>query len=84
MDLGLYFKSYWKSLKICRRKVRHLDLVFRAQSTVCEVVLYLLTHARLFATLLRAACQLLYPWNFPGKNTGVGSHSLLSFYFFIH
>ena len=35
MDLGLYFKSYWKSLKICRRKVRHLDLVFRAQSTVC-------------------------------------------------
>ena len=31
-----------------------------------------LSHVRLFATL-----WLLCPWNSPGKNTGVGSHSLL-------
>ena len=24
-----------------------------------------------------AATRLLYPWDFPGKNTGVGCHSLL-------
>ena len=31
------------------------------------------------ATPLTAAHQLLYPWNSPGKNTGVGSHSFLYF-----
>ena len=31
----------------------------------------------LFATLQTVTCQLLCPWNSPGKNTGVGSHSLL-------
>ena len=32
---------------------------------------------RLFATLWIAASQALCPWNSPGKNTGVDSHSLL-------
>ena len=31
----------------------------------------------LFATAWTVACRLLYSWNFPGKNIGVGSHSLL-------
>ena len=31
----------------------------------------------LFATLWNVAARLLCPWNSPGKNTGVGSHSLL-------
>ena len=63
-----------------------LDILicFSELNLLCvEVVVYLLTHARLFATLLRAAHQLLYPWNSPGKNTGVGSRSLLSLYFFL-
>ena len=57
-----------------------------------EVVVYLLTHATLFATLLRAARQLLYPWNSPGKNTDwvlilffillLHSVTLSTFYFF--
>ena len=72
--------SQWR---ICKKKVKRLDLFFRAQSAVCGSCVYLLTHARLFATLLMEACQLLYPWNSPGKNAGVGSHSLLLFYFFI-
>ena len=29
------------------------------------------------ATALNVARQLLWPWNFLGKNTGVGGHSLL-------
>ena len=57
-----------------------------------EVVVYLLTHARLCATPLRAAHQLLYPWNSPGKNTEwvpilffillLHSVTLSTFYFF--
>ena len=31
----------------------------------------------LFATPWTGVYQLLCPWNSPGKNTGVGSHSLL-------
>ena len=30
-----------------------------------------------FATPWTVACRFLYSWNFPGKNIGVGSHSLL-------
>ena len=32
---------------------------------------------QLFATLWTAASRLLYPWDSPGKNTGVGCHALL-------
>ena len=37
----------------------------------------LVTQSCLSLWLHRLACQLLCPWNFPGKNTGVGCHSLL-------
>ena len=36
-----------------------------------------LSHVWLFAILWTVACQTSHPWNFPGKNTGVGTHSLL-------
>ena len=35
----------------------------------------------LFATAWTVACRLLYSWNFPGKNIGVGRHSLLQHIF---
>ena len=35
------------------------------------------SHVPLFATLWTVARQVLCPWNFPGKNTGVGCHFLL-------
>ena len=41
---------------------------------VCCAVLNLIW---LFETPWRAAPRLLCPWDFPGKNTGVGCHSLL-------
>ena len=34
------------------------------------------SHVQLFATPWTPT-KLLYPWNSPGKNTGVGCHSLL-------
>ena len=37
----------------------------------------LLNHVWPFATPWTVACHLLYPWDFPGKNTGVGCHFLL-------
>ena len=36
-----------------------------------------LSHVRLFATPWTIAYQVLCPWDFPGKNTGVGCHFLL-------
>ena len=36
-----------------------------------------LSHVWLFATPWAVAPRLLCPWDSPGKNTGVGSHSLL-------
>ena len=32
---------------------------------------------RLFSTLWTVAARLLCPWDYPGKNTGVGCHALL-------
>ena len=41
------------------------------------VVVWLLSHVRLFVTPWTVATRLLCPWNFPGKDTAVGSHFLL-------
>ena len=43
---------------------------------VCARTL-LLSHVWLLAIPQTAACQLLCPWDSPGKNTGVGCHFLL-------
>ena len=40
-----------------------------------------LSRVRLFATLWTVATRLLYPWNFPGKNTRVGCHFLLHLHY---
>ena len=45
------------------------------QSTVSESVSC--CHIRLFVTPWTVATRLLCPWDSPGKNTGVGCHSLL-------
>ena len=42
-----------------------------------KVEVNLLSRVRLFATPWTAAYQLLHPWNFPGKSTGVGCHCIL-------
>ena len=47
--------------------------VAQSCSTLCDPVDYLV---RLHGLLLEPA-KLLYPWNFPNKNTGVGCHFLL-------
>ena len=36
-----------------------------------------LSHVQLFPTPWTVAYQVLHPWDFPGKNTGVGCHFLL-------
>ena len=42
-----------------------------------KVKVKLLSRVRLLATSWTAAHQLLRPWDFPGKSTGVGCHCLL-------
>ena len=44
------------------------------------IVLYLFSHyvlSDLFATLWTVPARILYPWDFPSKNTGVSCHFLL-------
>ena len=36
-----------------------------------------LSRVQLFVTPRTVACQLLHPWDFPGKKSGVGCHFLL-------
>ena len=48
--------------------------------SVCMHACFRLSHfspVRLFATLWTVGCQLLCPWDSPGKSTGVGCHALL-------
>ena len=42
-----------------------------------KVKVKLLSCVRLFANPWTVAYQLLHPWDFPGKGTGVGCHFLL-------
>ena len=44
---------------------------------VCVCVCVLVSHVQLFVTSWTVACQALLSQNSPGKNTGVGCHSLL-------
>ena len=44
---------------------------------MCVCVCVLLSGVQLFATLWMYPARLLCPWDSPGKNTGVGCHSLL-------
>ena len=44
-----------------------------------NVKVKLLSRVRLLATSWTAAHQLLRPWDFPGKSTGVGCHCLLRY-----
>ena len=45
--------------------------------SIWQVKVKSLSHVRLFVTPWAVVHRLLCPWNSPGKNTGVGSHSLL-------
>ena len=45
--------------------------------SLCILVACVPSHVWLFETPWIAACRLLCPWTFPGKNTGVGCHFLL-------
>ena len=51
-------------------------LNFLSRGNVC-VRAQLLSHMQLFAISWTWATRLFLPWNFPGKNTGMGCHFLL-------
>ena len=57
-----------------RTKSEHLNIYY---TIVGACVCYSFSRVQLFATPWTVACRLLCPWNSPGKNTGVGCHSLL-------
>ena len=51
--------------------------IFFSNAWKWKVKVKLLSHVWLLATPWTAAYQLLHPWDFPGKSTGVGCHCLL-------
>ena len=85
----LYQLSYDESLlhitvsHYCSPKMKSIG--FRFSTTdwniyfQCDILscAQLLSHVRLFATHGLYLARLLCPWNFPGKNTGVGCNFLL-------
>ena len=81
-------KKVWLSLHAKQPKrcplLISLTIISLAQATTISLlncynslcaVLCLLSHAWLFATLCTVVC--LCPWDSPGKNNGVGCHTLL-------
>ena len=62
------------------RKIRRWIVHIRIPKTLLKVIKgkwKSLSRVLLFATPWTVACQFLCPWNSPGKNTGLGCHSLL-------
>ena len=58
-------------------KYFNIKLTFWGALHIVKWKYKLLSHVQLFATPWTMPARLLYPWDFPGKNTGVGCHSLL-------
>ena len=56
-----------------------VDIFLKTASmeTTCVMVVVSLNHVRLFETPRMVAFQSVCPWNFPGKNSGVGCYFLL-------
>ena len=74
----LQITEKWKEVKDKREKKRkvHLNAKFQRIASK-EKKVKLLSRVRLFATPWTVVYQLLCPWDFPGKNTGLGCHFLL-------
>ena len=51
--------------------------IFFSNACKWKVRVKSLSHVRLWATPWTQPTRLLHPWDFPGKNTGVGCHALL-------
>ena len=66
-------------LRLLRWQTDSLPLAATGNRLISPVwaVLSRFSHVRLFVTLWTAAHQLLHPWGFPGKNTGVGCPAIL-------
>ena len=62
-------RTYFAKVSCISLQVVYHSTIWEAQGRVVKVML------QLFATPRTA--RLLCPWNSPGKNTGVGNHSLL-------
>ena len=54
----------------------HVTINFKLVFYNVYVCVFVLSHVQLFATPGTVAHPRLFPWNFPGKNTGVGFYFL--------
>ena len=68
------------SIEIATRQILNLNYIHKLEKWLKIGLLLLLTRfsrVGLCATPERQPARLLLPWDFPGKNTGVGCHFLL-------
>ena len=86
----LYIENYQTSIKEIKEDLNkwkdiHINGTLNIVKMVCVCVCVYLV-AQLYLTLCNGLqpARLLCPWNFPGKNTGVVSHSLLQGIFPTH
>ena len=72
----------WQLLSLCiELRGSTVDTYWNASPAMSKLLwimsVRVLSHVPLFATPWTAAPRWLYPWNFPGKNTGEGCHFFL-------
>ena len=68
-----------RHLLLGRKAMTNLDSILKSRdiSLPTKVKVKSLSRVRLLAAPWTTAQQALHPWDFPGKNTGVGRHCLL-------
>ena len=80
-SVGCFCLFHWRltavQYRICYKCIIQWFTVFKGYTPFVKWSEKSLSHVQLFATSWTVACQAPLSWNSPGKNTGVGSHSLL-------
>ena len=69
----IFDKKKKHNFLIKKEKISVLKMCYKGEPATFKMLLSLIFNLQRFATPWTVAC----PWNSPGKNTRVGSHSLL-------
>ena len=75
LKTSLFYTSVFKVISICR--LNYLNMDCESKTPVFCTVVYSLSRVLLFCDTMDCSPSLLYPWDFPGKNTGLGCHFFL-------
>ena len=77
MKPAKYFLNLWMHISIDKKNHIHVNRENRFSSNIIDTHAKLFSHVWLFVTPWTEDSRLFCPWDFPGKNSGVGCHFLL-------